>query len=80
VVVFLVIHVSHSTSNLVTLPISLLHGTRFSYRQIRQGSWLLVGAIGSAFMVGRATTAVLWGIAADKYGRKPVMLIGLISV
>ncbi|CAM6008983.1 unnamed protein product [Sphagnum balticum] len=39
-----------------------------------------VGAIGSAFMVGRATTAVLWGIAADKYGRKPVMLIGLISV
>jgi len=26
VVVFLVMHVSHSTSNLVTLPISLLHG------------------------------------------------------
>ncbi|CAK9236620.1 unnamed protein product [Sphagnum troendelagicum] len=39
-----------------------------------------VGAIGAAFMVGRAMTAVLWGIAADKYGRKPVMLIGVISV
>jgi MFS family permease len=42
--------------------------------------FFLVGFAGAAFMVGRAMTAVLWGIAADKYGRKPVMLIGLISV
>ncbi|CAM8968314.1 unnamed protein product [Rhodiola kirilowii] len=38
------------------------------------------GFIGSAFMVGRALTAVLWGTAADKYGRKPVILIGTIAV
>lgn len=38
------------------------------------------GYIGSSFMFGRFLTSVLWGIAADKYGRKPVMLIGVFSV
>ncbi|CAK9882716.1 unnamed protein product [Sphagnum jensenii] len=36
--------------------------------------------VGSAFMVVRVATAVSWGIAADKYGRKPILLISLISV
>eukprot|EP00252_Welwitschia_mirabilis_P023771 TRINITY_DN6823_c0_g1_i3.p1 TRINITY_DN6823_c0_g1~~TRINITY_DN6823_c0_g1_i3.p1 ORF type:complete len:394 (+),score=54.15 TRINITY_DN6823_c0_g1_i3:463-1644(+) len=31
-------------------------------------------------MIGRFLTSALWGIAADKYGRKPVMIIGVISV
>jgi Na+/melibiose symporter-like transporter len=35
---------------------------------------------GSAFMVVRVPTAVSWGIAEDKYGGKPIMLISLISV
>ena len=35
---------------------------------------------GSAFMVGRFATAVLWGMAADKYGRKPIIIIGVGSV
>jgi MFS family permease len=35
---------------------------------------------GSAFMVGRFLTSVQWGMAADKYGRKPIMCIGVISV
>jgi MFS family permease len=35
---------------------------------------------GSAFMVGRFSTAVFWGMAADKYGRKPVIIIGVGSV
>ncbi|KAG0575900.1 hypothetical protein KC19_5G038800 [Ceratodon purpureus] len=38
------------------------------------------GYIGSAFMVGRFLTSVHWGMAADKYGRVPVMCIGVISV
>ncbi|CAK9201516.1 unnamed protein product [Sphagnum troendelagicum] len=38
------------------------------------------GAIGAAFMIGRALTATLWGYAADKYGRKPVIVAGLLSV
>lgn len=38
------------------------------------------GYIGSSFMFGRFLTSILWGIAADKYGRKPVMIIGVFSV
>jgi MFS family permease len=35
---------------------------------------------GAAFMIGRAITAAHWGLIADVYGRKPVIVIGLISV
>ncbi|XP_057828207.2 probable peptide/nitrate transporter At3g43790 isoform X2 [Cryptomeria japonica] len=38
------------------------------------------GYIGSSFMFGRFLTSALWGMASDKYGRKPVMLIGVASV
>ncbi|XP_061351064.1 protein ZINC INDUCED FACILITATOR-LIKE 1-like [Gastrolobium bilobum] len=38
------------------------------------------GYVGSAFMLGRSLTSILWGIIADRYGRKPVVIIGIISV
>ncbi|KAM7263706.1 hypothetical protein ACFE04_001389 [Oxalis oulophora] len=38
------------------------------------------GYVGSTFMLGRALTSVFWGIVADRYGRKPVIIIGTISV
>ncbi|XP_022745388.1 protein ZINC INDUCED FACILITATOR-LIKE 1-like [Durio zibethinus] len=38
------------------------------------------GYVGSAFMLGRALTSVLWGIVADRYGRKPVIIVGIITV
>lgn len=38
------------------------------------------GFIGSAFMLGRFMTSTPWGIFADRYGRKPVMLIGTFSI
>ncbi|KAG2674129.1 hypothetical protein I3760_13G120600 [Carya illinoinensis] len=38
------------------------------------------GFVGSSFMVGRALTSVLWGVVADRYGRKPVILMGTFSV
>ncbi|XP_060676088.1 protein ZINC INDUCED FACILITATOR-LIKE 1-like isoform X1 [Ziziphus jujuba] len=38
------------------------------------------GFVGSSFMLGRALTSVYWGIVADRYGRKPVIIIGTISV
>ena len=31
-------------------------------------------------MLGRALTSVFWGIMADRYGRKPVIIIGTIAV
>ncbi|XP_050208823.1 protein ZINC INDUCED FACILITATOR-LIKE 1-like [Mercurialis annua] len=38
------------------------------------------GYVGSSFMLGRALTSVFWGIMADRYGRKPVIIIGSLSV
>ncbi|KAK1280620.1 Protein ZINC INDUCED FACILITATOR-LIKE 1 [Acorus gramineus] len=34
------------------------------------------GYVGSSFMLGRALTAIIWGMIADRYGRKPVIIIG----
>lgn len=31
-------------------------------------------------MLGRALTSVAWGMVADRYGRKPVIIIGTITV
>ncbi|CAK8564841.1 unnamed protein product [Lathyrus sativus] len=38
------------------------------------------GYVGSAYMAGRALTSILWGMVADRYGRKPVVIIGIVSV
>ncbi|XP_062113874.1 protein ZINC INDUCED FACILITATOR-LIKE 1-like [Humulus lupulus] len=38
------------------------------------------GAVGCAFMFGRFLTSIFWGMIADRYGRKPVMIFGTISV
>ncbi|PKA48693.1 putative peptide/nitrate transporter [Apostasia shenzhenica] len=38
------------------------------------------GFVGSSFMLGRALTSVFWGMIADRYGRKPVIVIGLITL
>ncbi|CAJ1977971.1 unnamed protein product [Sphenostylis stenocarpa] len=38
------------------------------------------GYVGSAFMLGRCLTSVLWGMVADRYGRKPVIVIGVVVI
>ncbi|KAG2396780.1 Protein ZINC INDUCED FACILITATOR-LIKE 1 Protein ZIF-LIKE 1 [Vigna angularis] len=38
------------------------------------------GYVGSVFMLGRCLTSFLWGIIADRFGRKPAILIGVTSV
>lgn len=38
------------------------------------------GFVGASYMFGRALSSVIWGVVADKYGRKPVIVITLISV
>ncbi|KAG5130702.1 hypothetical protein JHK84_037099 [Glycine max] len=38
------------------------------------------GYVGSAFMLGRCLTSLLWGTIADRFGRKPVFVIGIIAV
>lgn len=38
------------------------------------------GFEGSSYMVGRTLTAILWGVIADRYGRKPVMLTSILGI
>ncbi|ESW20760.1 hypothetical protein PHAVU_005G012400 [Phaseolus vulgaris] len=38
------------------------------------------GYVGSSMMFGRALTSILWGMISDRYGRKPVIVIGIITV
>ncbi|KAH9603317.1 hypothetical protein KSS87_013413 [Heliosperma pusillum] len=38
------------------------------------------GFEGSAFMVGRFLTALLWGMVADRYGRKTVMILSMMAI
>ncbi|KAL6326336.1 hypothetical protein AAG906_007841 [Vitis piasezkii] len=66
------------------LPISSLFpflyfmGLPYSKREEDIGYY--AGYVGSAFMLGRALTSVAWGMVADRYGRKPVIMIGTIAV
>ncbi|XP_078152260.1 putative peptide/nitrate transporter At3g43790 isoform X5 [Carex rostrata] len=38
------------------------------------------GFVGASFMFGRALTSTIWGIVADRHGRKPVIIISIITV
>ncbi|PON78116.1 Major facilitator [Parasponia andersonii] len=38
------------------------------------------GFVGASYMLGRALLSIFWGKVADRYGRKPVIIIGLATV
>ncbi|KAL9242647.1 hypothetical protein vseg_016630 [Gypsophila vaccaria] len=38
------------------------------------------GFVGCSYMLGRALTSVLWGVIADRYGRKPVIILGMVNI
>ncbi|CAN0241996.1 unnamed protein product, partial [Laminaria digitata] len=38
------------------------------------------GYLSSAFMLGRSGSSYFWGRVADRYGRMPVMYMGLCSI
>lgn len=42
------------------------------------GFW--AGFVGASYFLGRTISAVPWGVFADKYGRKPCILISIIAV
>ncbi|GAB2211376.1 hypothetical protein Droror1_Dr00024688 [Drosera rotundifolia] len=69
-----------------TLPISSLFP--FLYFMIKdfhiakreEDIGFYAGFVGSSYMLGRAVTSLFWGVFADRYGRKPVIIIGTIIV
>ncbi|KAL4590597.1 hypothetical protein LXL04_003532 [Taraxacum kok-saghyz] len=68
------------------LPISSLYP--FIYFMIRdfniasqeEDIGYYAGFVGSSFMIGRALTSLFWGVLVDRYGRKPIILVGTFSV
>ncbi|XP_076901263.1 protein ZINC INDUCED FACILITATOR-LIKE 1-like [Bidens hawaiensis] len=70
----------------VALPISTLFP--FIYFMVRdfniaeeeEDISYYAGFVGSAYMIGRALTSILWGVVADRYGRKPVIILGTSTV
>ncbi|PUZ49917.1 hypothetical protein GQ55_6G017800 [Panicum hallii var. hallii] len=69
-----------------TLPIQMLFP--FLYFMIRdlhiardeKDIGFYAGFVGASFMAGRALTAVIWGMVADKHGRKQVIVITLAAI
>ncbi|XP_048135252.1 protein ZINC INDUCED FACILITATOR-LIKE 1-like isoform X5 [Rhodamnia argentea] len=68
------------------LPISSLYP--FLYFMIRdfhiatreEDIGYYAGCVGCSFLFGRALTSIFWGVVADHYGRKPVIIMGIIVV
>ncbi|CAK8571039.1 unnamed protein product [Lathyrus sativus] len=52
----------------------------FNFAEREEDISAYAGYIGSAFMLGRSLTSIFWGIVADRYGRKPVAVFGILSV
>ncbi|KAJ1283250.1 hypothetical protein BS78_03G114100 [Paspalum vaginatum] len=69
-----------------TLPIQSLFP--FLYFMIRdlhiakqtQDIGFYAGFVGASYMCGRAVSSTVWGVVADKYGRKPVIVLTLVSI
>lgn len=49
----------------------------FGIDQDNVGKW--AGITSASFSIFQSITAVPWGRAADRYGRKPVLILGLLS-
>ncbi|KQJ92428.1 hypothetical protein BRADI_4g43620v3, partial [Brachypodium distachyon] len=75
-----------ATTLAASLPITCLFP--FMYFMVRDfnvakneediGSY--AGFLAASYMIGRATTSIFWGIAADRLGRKPVIAFSMLSV
>ncbi|OEL24211.1 putative peptide/nitrate transporter [Dichanthelium oligosanthes] len=69
-----------------TLPIQSLFP--FLYFMIRdlhiakqtQDIGFYAGFVGASYMFGRAISSTVWGIVADKHGRKPVIVLTLVAI
>ncbi|XP_048625980.1 protein ZINC INDUCED FACILITATOR 1 isoform X1 [Brassica napus] len=69
-----------------SLPISSLYPflyymiEDFGVAKTEKDIGFYAGFIACSFMFGRALTSIFWGIVADRYGRKPIILLGTISI
>ncbi|AQK39175.1 putative peptide/nitrate transporter [Zea mays] len=70
-----------STVGPVTIPLSILHDIRdLKVAKEEQDIGFYAGFVGATYFLGRAISAMPWGMFADKYGRKPCIVISILSV
>ncbi|VVB14400.1 unnamed protein product [Arabis nemorensis] len=69
-----------------SLPISSLYPflyymiEDFGIAKTEKDIGFYAGFVGGSFMLGRALTSLLWGVIADRFGRKPIILLGTITI
>ncbi|ONK78524.1 uncharacterized protein A4U43_C02F19720 [Asparagus officinalis] len=71
-------HIINMIHDLFDLNLSQIRDLHIAKRVEDIGFY--AGFVGAAFMFGRALTSAFWGIVADRWGRKPVMIIGITSM
>ncbi|XP_028228683.1 protein ZINC INDUCED FACILITATOR-LIKE 1-like isoform X3 [Glycine soja] len=76
-----------SSKRMFPLEIFLIYGWRcyvavkdFNIAETEEDISTYAGYVGSSMMLGRSLTSILWGMISDRYGRKPVIIIGIITV
>ncbi|CAL9230207.1 unnamed protein product, partial [Arabidopsis halleri] len=71
-------------TNLSALPISslypFLYYMDFGVAKTERDIGFYTGFVACSFMLGRALTSVSWGIVSDRYGRKPIIIVGTVSM
>ena len=50
------------------------------YAQLFNASNFTIGALAASFAVAQLIVSPLWGILSDKYGRRPIIAIGLLGI
>ncbi|KAH7522543.1 hypothetical protein FEM48_Zijuj07G0149600 [Ziziphus jujuba var. spinosa] len=68
-----------SFANFSAFSFPIFHDRGFPNSKKGGGYWFLCWFCGLCMYVGRALTSVIWGIIADRYGRRPVMIFGSVS-
>ncbi|XP_060218275.1 protein ZINC INDUCED FACILITATOR-LIKE 1-like [Lycium barbarum] len=75
---FIVLGTALPISSLFPFLYFMIRDFHIAKREEDIGSY--AGYVGSAFMFGRALTSAFWGVVADRYGRKPVIIFGTFIV
>ncbi|RVW44975.1 Protein ZINC INDUCED FACILITATOR-like 1 [Vitis vinifera] len=70
----------HSSCTIIARRDIIIQIRDFNIAKTEKDIGYYAGYAGASYMFGRALTSILWGMVADRYGRKPVILVGTASV
>jgi hypothetical protein len=71
---------AHSVVFTNPLPYVAFMVVDFGMSETVDGAGYYAGWITGTFMIGRTATGLLWGMASDRYGRRPCLLVTMFNV